>query len=63
MLTFQDVILRLQTYWAEQGALIWQPYSEKVGAGTMNPATPALSARSASRARSSTPGWRKASRW
>ncbi|MGC9521113.1 MAG: glycine--tRNA ligase subunit beta [Anaerolineae bacterium] len=39
MLTFQEAILRLQAYWAEQGALIWQPYSEKVGAGTMNPAT------------------------
>ena len=39
MLTFQQAILRLQTYWADQGALIWQPYSEKVGAGTMNPAT------------------------
>mgnify|MGYP003388172427 FL=1 len=36
---FQDVIMRLQHFWAEQGCLIWQPYSEKVGAGTMNPAT------------------------
>jgi glycyl-tRNA synthetase len=39
MLTFQEAILRLQRYWADQGCLIWQPYSEKVGAGTMNPAT------------------------
>ncbi|MGC9348833.1 MAG: glycine--tRNA ligase subunit beta [Anaerolineae bacterium] len=39
MLTFQEAILRLQRYWSDQGALIWQPYSEKVGAGTMNPAT------------------------
>jgi glycyl-tRNA synthetase len=39
VLTFQEAILRLQDYWAQQGALIWQPYSEKVGAGTMNPAT------------------------
>ena len=39
MLTFQDVILRLQTFWVHQGATLWQPYSEKVGAGTMNPAT------------------------
>ncbi len=31
--------MRLQAYWAEQGCLIWQPYSEKVGAGTGNPAT------------------------
>ncbi len=39
MLTFQEVLLRLQRYWADQGALLWLPYSEKVGAGTMNPAT------------------------
>jgi len=38
-LSFQQVILRLQAFWAEQGCLIWQPYSEKVGAGTANPAT------------------------
>ncbi len=31
--------MRLQEYWAAQGCLIWQPYSEKVGAGTANPAT------------------------
>ncbi len=39
LLTFQEVILRLQEFWAQRGCLIWQPYSEKVGAGTMNPAT------------------------
>ena len=38
-LTFQQVILRLQQFWADRGCLIWQPYSEKVGAGTANPAT------------------------
>ncbi len=38
-LTFQEVVLRLQQFWAERGCLLWQPYSEKVGAGTMNPAT------------------------
>jgi glycyl-tRNA synthetase len=38
-LSFQEVIMRLQAYWAEHGCLIWQPYSEKVGAGTGNPAT------------------------
>jgi glycyl-tRNA synthetase len=38
-LTFQQVILRLQEFWAEYGCTIWQPYSEKIGAGTMNPAT------------------------
>jgi glycyl-tRNA synthetase len=37
--SFQDVIMRLQAYWAAHGCLIWQPYSEKVGAGTGNPAT------------------------
>jgi glycyl-tRNA synthetase len=38
-LNFQQIIMRLQEYWANQGCLIWQPYSEKVGAGTANPAT------------------------
>jgi glycyl-tRNA synthetase len=38
-LTFQDMIMRLERYWADQGCLIWQPYSEKVGAGTANPGT------------------------
>ncbi len=37
--SMQEVIRRLHAYWAAQGCLIWQPYSEKVGAGTMNPAT------------------------
>ena len=39
VLTMQDTILKLHDYWAAHGCLIWQPYSEKVGAGTMNPAT------------------------
>ncbi len=38
-LSFQDVIMRLDRYWADHGCLIWQPYSEKLGAGTANPAT------------------------
>lgn len=38
-LTMQEVILRLHEFWAAHGCSIWQPYSEKVGAGTMNPAT------------------------
>ncbi|NIO70340.1 MAG: glycine--tRNA ligase subunit beta, partial [Anaerolineae bacterium] len=38
-LSFQQVIMRLEHFWADQGCIIWQPYSEKVGAGTMNPAT------------------------
>ena len=38
-LTFQQAIMRLGQFWGEQGCLVWQPYSEKVGAGTANPAT------------------------
>ena len=38
-LSFQEVILRLQRFWVDRGCLLWQPYSEKVGAGTMNPST------------------------
>ncbi|OQY25372.1 MAG: hypothetical protein B6I34_02215 [Anaerolineaceae bacterium 4572_32.1] len=38
-LTFQQAIARLEQFWGEHGCLIWQPYNEKVGAGTMNPAT------------------------
>ncbi len=38
-LDFQSIIFKLQTYWAGQGCLIWQPYYSQVGAGTMNPAT------------------------
>lgn len=38
-LDLQDIIFKLQTYWAGQGCLIWQPYYSQVGAGTMNPAT------------------------
>ena len=37
--SMQEVIMRLHEFWAAQGCTIWQPYSEKVGAGTMNPAT------------------------
>lgn len=36
---FQDVILNLQKYWAEQGCLLYQPYDMEVGAGTFNPST------------------------
>ena len=38
-LTFQQAIMRLNQFWADQGCLIWQPYNVQVGAGTMNPAT------------------------
>ncbi|HAJ36931.1 MAG TPA: glycine--tRNA ligase subunit alpha/beta [Chloroflexi bacterium] len=37
--SMQEVIMRLHEFWAAHGCTIWQPYSEKVGAGTMNPAT------------------------
>jgi len=36
---FQDVLLKLQSFWAEQGCLIQQPYDIEKGAGTFNPAT------------------------
>lgn len=36
---FQDVIIRLQEFWAKKGCLIYQPYDIEVGAGTFNPAT------------------------
>ena len=37
--SFQDMILTLQRYWAEQGCAILQPYDMEVGAGTFHPAT------------------------
>ena len=36
---FQSIILNLQNYWAQQGAVILQPYDMEVGAGTFHPAT------------------------
>ena len=36
---FQDLILTLHRYWAEQGCVILQPYDMEVGAGTFHPAT------------------------
>jgi glycyl-tRNA synthetase alpha chain len=39
MLTFQNIILRLQTYWADQGCALLQPYDMEVGAGTSHTAT------------------------
>ncbi len=38
-MTFQELILALQRFWAERGCLIVQPYNSEVGAGTFNPAT------------------------
>jgi glycyl-tRNA synthetase alpha chain len=37
--TFQDVISRLERYWAGYGCVVMQPYHTEVGAGTFNPAT------------------------
>ncbi len=37
--SFQNLILRLQTYWAGQGCLVLQPYDMEMGAGTFHPAT------------------------
>ena len=38
-LSFQDLILKLQQYWAERGCVIMQPYDKEMGAGTFHPAT------------------------
>jgi glycyl-tRNA synthetase alpha chain len=37
--TFQGLILALQSYWAEQGCVLLQPYDMEVGAGTFHTAT------------------------
>ncbi|SES32347.1 glycyl-tRNA synthetase alpha chain [Tranquillimonas rosea] len=37
--SFQEIILRLQGYWARQGCALMQPYDMEVGAGTFHPAT------------------------
>ena len=37
--TFQDLILVLQRFWADQGCILLQPYDLEVGAGTFHPAT------------------------
>src|ERR1700744_1852121 len=38
-LTFQELLLRLQGFWAERGCVLAQPYDVEVGAGTMSPDT------------------------
>jgi glycyl-tRNA synthetase alpha chain len=38
-MNFQDIIMELNRFWAEQGCLIQQPYDMEVGAGTFHPAT------------------------
>jgi glycyl-tRNA synthetase alpha chain len=37
--SFQDLLLTLQHFWADQGCVILQPYDMEVGAGTFHPAT------------------------
>ncbi len=39
MMSFQQIILKLQQFWAEQGCAILQPIDVEVGAGTLHPAT------------------------
>ncbi len=37
--TYQDILLALSRYWADQGCVLLQPYDMEVGAGTFHPAT------------------------
>ena len=39
MLTFQNIILKLQEYWGRHGCALLQPYDMEVGAGTSHTAT------------------------
>lgn len=39
VLSFQDLIFKLQQFWAERGCIIMQPYDKEMGAGTFHPAT------------------------
>ena len=38
-LSFQDIIMNLQSFWGKNGCVILQPYDMEVGAGTFHPAT------------------------
>jgi glycyl-tRNA synthetase alpha chain len=38
-LSFQDIIMKLQSFWGKNGCVILQPYDLEVGAGTFHPAT------------------------
>jgi glycyl-tRNA synthetase alpha chain len=38
-LTFQELLFRLQAFWAKRGCVLQQPYDVEVGAGTMAPET------------------------
>jgi glycyl-tRNA synthetase alpha chain len=37
--TFQDIVFKLQQFWAKHDCVIFTPYNSEVGAGTFNPAT------------------------
>jgi len=39
MITFQEMVAKLNEFWARQGCLIVQPYDAEKGAGTFNPST------------------------
>ena len=38
-LTFQDLIMRLEKFWADRGCVLAQPYDMEMGAGTFHPYT------------------------
>jgi glycyl-tRNA synthetase alpha chain len=38
-LTFQELLFRLEKFWADRGCVLQQPYDVEVGAGTMSPDT------------------------
>lgn len=38
-MTFQNIILTLQQFWAERGCALLQPYDTEMGAGTFHPGT------------------------
>ncbi len=38
-MNLQDIVMRLERFWADRGCILQQPYDIEVGAGTMNPAT------------------------
>ena len=38
-MTFQQLLLAIQGFWADRGCLVQQPYDLEVGAGTMHPDT------------------------
>src|SRR3984885_4653953 len=38
-LTFQELLFRLQGFWADRGCVLQQPFDVEVGAGTMSPET------------------------